>query len=142
MTDTTEEKNPLDKLEDETVQKIDFIIRGLELGKFDETAKKVEFLGKLSGDNAPKYIAKLLSRITELENKVISQGMEMSNLTFKVTQLETDKANMEVKIISLETNMKTVAKAIRQLFEPRPLTDSYDMSEINTFCNNNDAARY
>lgn len=142
MTDTTEEKNPLDKLEDETVQKIDFIIRGLELGKFDETAKKVEFLGKLSGDNAPKYIAKLLSRITELENKVISQGMETSNLTFRVTQLETDKVSMEVSITTLETNMKTVAKAIRQIFEPKPLSDSYDMTEINAFCNNNDATRY
>lgn len=142
MTDETKEKKPLDKLEDDTVQKIDFIIRGLELGKYDEAAKKVEFLGKLSGDNSPRYIAKLLSRITELENKVIFQGTEISNLTFRITQLETDKISMEAKVTLLETNMGTIAKAIRQLFEPRPLSDGYDMTEINAFCNNNGATRY
>lgn len=141
MTNTTEEKT-LDKLEDETVQKIDYIIRGLELGKYDEAAKKVEFLGKLTGDKSPQYIAKLLSRISVLENTNITQDTDIVNLVYKVSLLETAKANIETKVISLETEMTTVAKAIRLLFEPKPLKDNYEMSEINTFCNNHNATSY
>lgn len=143
MTNTTEKKKlSLDRLETETVQKIDFIIRGLELGKFDDTAKKVEFLGKLAGDESPQYIAKLLDRISKLEYTNINQGTEISNLTIKLSQLETDKITLETRINTLENSMQTVAKAIRQLFEPAPLKSNYQMTEIEAFCNNNGATSY
>lgn len=144
MTDTTEaaEEKNFEILEEKTVQTMDFILRGLELGKFDETAKKVEFLGKLSGDKSPKYIAKLLSRISELETKTRFQASTIDNLDYKITQLEINKTTMETQITTLETSMNTVAKAIRQLFEPKPLRDSYDFSEINNFCNSNNATSY
>lgn len=141
MTNTTEEKI-LDNLEADTVQKIDYIIRGLELGKYDEAAKKVEFLGKLTGDKSPQYIAKLLLRISTLENTNITQSTDITNLTYKNSQLETDNTIIENKVIKLETDMTTVAKAIRLLFEPNPLSNTYHMTEINTFCNNHNAPSY
>ncbi len=139
MTETeTEEKN-FEILDEKTVQTMDYILRGLELGKFDETSKKVEFLGKLSGDKSPKYIAKLLERITQLETEVKQTDYEMSQHLNRIVQLEYDKTNTEGRINKLTDEMQTVAKAIRQLFEPKPLRDSYDMTEIDTFCNNNSA---
>lgn len=143
MTNTTEKKKlSLDILETETVQKIDFIIRGLELGKFDDTAKKVEFLGKLAGDESPQYIAKLLDRISKLEFETLAMNTDSMTLENKVRQLETDKITLETRINTLENSMQTVAKAIRQLFEPAPLKSNYQMTEIEAFCNNNGATSY
>lgn len=140
MTET--EKKNFEILDEETVQTMDYILRGLELGKFDEAAKKVEFLGKLSGDQSPKYIAKLLERISTLEIELSITRADVVDAQQRISQLESDKIEMAGKISRLTDEMQTVAKAIRQIFEPKPLRDNYDMTEINTFCNNNNANSY
>lgn len=132
----------LEKLDEETVQKIDYIIRGLELGKFDETSKKVEFLGKLSGDPKPGYIEKLLSRISQLENENAQLEVESGQHMNRIIQLETTKTDIEGRINTLENDINVVAKAIRQIFEPKPLKDNWDMQEIHNFCNNHGASSY
>ena len=133
MADTAEKKKPLDKLEDETVQKLDLIIRGLELGKFDETAKKVEFLGKLAGDESPQYIAKLLDRISDLEYKNTTMTTDVINLQMKVAQLETDKIGLGNQIATIEVELITVAKGLQYLFSPDPLGNNYELTEIQSF---------
>lgn len=133
MTDTTEEQK-FEILDEKTVQTIDYILRGLELGKFDETAKKVEFLGRLSGDNAPKYIAKLLERIAILENQSLEHDTTQSTLLNRIVELEQYKTETEAKINTLDSDMQSVATAIRQLFEPKPLSDNWDMGDIHNFC--------
>lgn len=129
-----QEMPKLEILDEETVQKIDYIIRGLELGKFDDTAKKVEFLGKLSGDKSPKYIATLINRITELEFELESTKSNAISDHSRILQLETDKIESNQKIQNLENDMSDVATAIRQLFEPKPLKNNYDLSSIEQFC--------
>lgn len=129
-----QEMPKLEILDEETVQKIDYIIRGLELGKFDDTAKKVEFLGKLSGDKSPKYIATLINRITELEFELESTKSNAISDHSRILQLETDKIESNQKIQNLENDMSDVATAIRQLFEPKPLKNNYDLSAIEQFC--------
>jgi len=132
----------LEKLDEETVQKIDYIIRGLELGKFDETSKKVEFLGKLSGDPKPGYIEKLLSRISQLERENGTLDVDNIRHTSKITQLETDHLEAERKITALENDMTTVAKAIQYLFHPDPLGSSYEISNIETFISSKGARKF
>jgi len=129
----TEEKN-FEILDETTVQTIDYILRGLELGKFDETAKKVEFLGKLSGDKAPKYIATLIKRITDLEFENKELRVDVDSSHNRITLLEQYKIETEAKVNGLDQDMRDIATAIRQLFEPQPLKQNWDMSDINNFC--------
>jgi len=141
MTDTTEEQK-FEILDEKTVRTIDYILRGLELGKFDDTAQKVEFLGKLSGENEPKYIATLLKRISELENHVAGQESAINTHLNRLIELEQYKVESEAKLNTLQNDMRSVAIAIRQIFEPKPLKNSYDMSDIDTFCNRYGANSY
>ena len=120
-------------LSDKTVRSIDYILRGLELGKFDETAKKVEFLGKLSGDEAPRYIATLLARIAELE----TLNSEAAN---DISSLQSRMATAESQTMGLTTDLQAIASGLRQLFEPKPLSNSWDMQEINNFCSKHGAS--
>lgn len=128
------EENNFEILDEETVQTIDYILRGLELGKFDETAKKVEFLGKLSGHESPKYMATLLGRIKKLEIDLEHADDVIQNNTSRIIELEQCKIEMEAKINTLDSDMSAVATAIRQLFEPQPLKQNWDYSDINNFC--------
>lgn len=119
-------------LSDKTVRSIDYILRGLELGKFDETAKKVEFLGKLSGDEVPRYIATLLNRIDELETISEEYRTDISSLESRIAATESQNMN-------LTTDLQAIASGLRQLFEPKPLSNSWDMQEINNFCSKHGA---
>lgn len=128
----TENKN-FEILDEKTVQTIDYILRGLELGKFDDTAKRVEFLGKLSGNQTPKYIAKLLSRIKELELSEVQHSTDL-------TAIESRLIIIENKNNDLTIDLGAIASGLRQLFEPQPLKKSWNYQEINNFCNKHGAA--
>lgn len=134
MTDTTEEEQNFEILDEKTVQTMDYILRGLELGKFNETAKKVEFLGKLSGDKSPKYIATLIGRIKRLETDLELANDTIQHNNSRIIELENYKIEAEAKVTTLETDMQDVAKAIRQLFEPKPLKNNWDFNDIENFC--------
>lgn len=140
--DTTPAIPKLEKLDEKTVQKIDYIIRGLELGKFDETSKKVEFLGKLSGDPAPGYIEKLLSRISQLEKE--NGTLESDNIRHesKIIEIEANHLEAERKITALEDDMTTVAKAIQYFMHPDPLGSSYELSNIEAFLSNKGVRKF
>ena len=133
MDDTKVQK--LDTLDEQTIKKIDFIIRGLELGKYDDAAKKVEFLGKLSGEAAPTYIAKLLERIHQLEVQV--QDLDLNQQTDK-----TKIIGLENQVNTLNSEMSTIASAIRHLFEPKPLSKNWDLSDIDQFCSRHGAGQH
>lgn len=126
-------------LDEKTVQTIDYILRGLELGKFDETAKKVEFLGKLSGDETPKYIATLLKRINHLEKELELANDTIEHHTSRIISLENYKVELEAKVNNLDNDMTAIACAIRQLFEPKPLSKNWDLGDVNNFCNRHGA---
>ena len=135
----TEQEQNFEILDAETVRTIDYILRGLQLGKFDETAKQVEFLEKLSGEVEPKYIATLLKRISTLEVDLSLAQTDNLNLEQRVNQLEQYKTETEAKFNDINNDMQSVAAAIRNLFEPKPLTKNWDMNEINNFCNKHGA---
>lgn len=122
MTDTTEKKN-FEVLDEETVQTIDYILRGLELGKFDETAKKVEFLGKLTGDQSPKYIAKLLERINTLEIDASVLEMKLVNERSEFTNW---KMEIDDKLRDYNNNMRGIASGLGYLGKPDPFGTDYN----------------
>ena len=135
MTDTTEEHN-FEILDEETVQTMDYILRGLELGKFDETAKKVEFLGKLSGDQTPKYIAKVLERIETLEKEVIDLEVALAN---ERSNFEAWKTDINEKLMNYTRNMRGIAGGLGYLGKPDPFgadyNNNWDTSATQQFIN-------
>jgi len=122
MTDTTEKKN-FEILDEKTVQTIDYILRGLELGKFDETAKKVEFLGKLTGDQSPKYIAKLLERINTLE--IATNNLEME-LARERGEFQNWKIDIDEKLNNHARDMRGIAGGLGYLGKPDPFGTDYN----------------
>lgn len=138
MTDTTEEHN-FEILDEKTVQTMDYILRGLELGKFDEAAKKVEFIGKLSGDQSPKYIAKVLERIDTLEKLVIDLQHELDKERHSRTTLENWKIHIDEKLINHARDMRGIAGGLGYLGKPDPFgsdyTNNWDTSATEQFIN-------
>lgn len=106
----------------ETAQKIDFLIQGVEDGTFDDVAKKIEFVKKLGGDfDAPAYLQELLRRIDTLEE-------EKHDLKQKVLELQAENSNIAGE---LNNDMRDIAKAIQWLMKPDPLANElYDIDQF------------
>lgn len=115
----------------ETAQKIDYLIQGMADGKFDEVAKKIEFVKKLSGDHAaPQYFQDLLRRIDELEE-------EKHELKAKLIDLETKRMN---ELNEIRSDHATIARAIQWLMKPDPLAS--ELFEIENFLSKHGARKY
>ena len=115
----------------ETAQKIDYLIQGMADGKFDEVAKKIEFVKKLSGDHAaPRYFQELLHRIDVLEE-------EKHELKNKLMELETKHMN---DMNELRGDQATIARAIQWLMKPDPLAS--ELFEIENFLSKHGARKY
>lgn len=119
----TTEKTNFEILDEKTVQTIDYILRGLELGKFDETAKKVEFLGKLTGDQSPKYIAKLLERINTLEIDARNLETELAN---ERSNFDNWKIDIDEKLRNHSRDMRGIAGGLGYLGNPDPFGNNYN----------------
>lgn len=119
MTTETAIPNTITK---ETAQKIDYLIQGVEDGKFDDVAKKIEFVKKLNGDfEAPAYMQELLHRIDVLEE-------EKHELKERVRELQAQNSNIEMEY---ENDMRDIAKAIQWLMKPDPLANElYDIDQF------------
>src|SRR6056297_2101775 len=100
------------KLTNETAQKIDFLIQGVESGKFDEVVKKIEFMKNLSGDHdLPTYIQDVISDIRTLEN-------DYMNVQSRIEQLEAAMSDFEQLKKETQQDMLEIAKALQYLFKP------------------------
>lgn len=120
----------------ETIKKIDFMIQGLEDGKYADLANEVEFYHNLKGDQSnPEYISTLLAEIDDLR-------VEVDTLTSQCNNLNEEQIRLQQKYDSLSTDMNIVAKAIRNLYEPKPLSKSYDLGDIDRFCASRGATSY
>ena len=109
----------------ETAQKIDFLIQGVEDGTFDDVAKKIEFVKKLGGDfDAPAYLQELLRRIDTLEE-------EKHDMKSTISSLTESAAKHRNELDSLTSDMHNIAKAIQYLLKPDPLANElYDVEQF------------
>ena len=122
MTNETYIPNQITK---DTVQKIDYLIQGVADGKFDEVAKKIEFMKKLGGDfEAPGYMQELLRRIDTLEE-------EKHELKGLLREQIAENINRSNEINDLRTEMGTVAKFMQWQMKPDPLaSELYDIENL------------
>jgi hypothetical protein len=110
----------IDKPSDDTLEKIDFVIQGLENGQFEELAKKVDFHQKLKGEDSKRFIKTLLEVID-------AQAFELNSLRSDLGSTQTKNADLENRVIDLETmlqdyikNMRGIANGLAILADPTP----------------------
>ena len=115
----------------DTARKIDFIIRGVKEGKFDEVVKKVEFGNKLSGEfSEPQYVQNLLKRIDLLEDEKHTMKDEINSLRADLIRLQSDVNN----------DMNRIAKAVQYFMKPDPLAS--ELYDIGQFIDSKGARKY
>ena len=121
---------------DETIQQIDFVIQGLENGKYKELAKEVEFHQKLKGADAPEFLRSLLHAleaaqldIVKLTHLTDTQHANIADLTTRINQLEDAR-------MTNDTDVQTLGKGVKYAIEPSPLDKSYELSEISNWLSN------
>ncbi len=124
------------KPSDETLKHIDFVIQGIENGKYKELAKEVEFHQKLKGEDDPNYFQSLIFAleaaqidITKLENLTIQQDND-------IRQAKIDLETEYQKVQTLENDVKVIAKGIKYLMNPEPLEKNYELNEISNWMSN------
>jgi len=121
---------------DETIQQIDFVIQGLENGKYKKLAKEVEFHQKLKGAEAPDFLLSIFHALEEAQ-------MEIIKLRQLTDQQHMDLREYEARIIDLEAHKTTndadiqvLGKGIKYAIEPSPLDKNYELNEINNWLSN------
>ena len=134
------EETTAKRITPETAQKIDFLIEGVEEGKFDEVAQKIEFMKKLGGEHTPpSYLQDLLVDIQTLQFQYSQQRTLTSELEQQYINLQTEHEALKN---SIQTDMTRIAKALQYLFKPDPLNNSYELNEIDNFISDKGARKY
>ena len=126
----------MDKPSDETIKQIDFVIQGLENGKYKELAKEVEFHQKLKGADDPNCFQSLIFALEAAQIDITKLEQQTQQQQDAITMLKGSVADEQYKTQQLETDVKTLGKAILYLMSPDPLNKSYDLSEINNWLSN------
>ena len=120
---------------DETIQQIDFVIQGLENGRYKELAKEVEFHQKLKGMDAPEYFQSLIFALEAAQNDIMELERKVLLLETDLMTTKQDLTNEQSKTMQHDTDILQLAKAVKYLMAPNPLDKAYDLQEINNWLN-------
>jgi hypothetical protein len=121
------DSNPviLQKPSEETLKQIDFVIQGLENGKYKEIAKAVEFHQKLKGDDDPTYASGLWAFIELQQNRIEDLQLENDNSISKIIDLTNRTDELENRLADYTANMRGIANALLKLGNPDPFDQDY-----------------
>ena len=124
------------KPSDETLKHIDFVIQGIENGKYKELAKEVEFHQKLKGEDDPNYFQSLIFALeaAQIDITKLEQQAEQHDIDMKQAKIDLETEYQNVR--TLETDVATIGKAVKYLMQPDPLNKSYELTEINNWMSN------
>lgn len=115
----------LDKPADETIQRIDFVIQGLENGQFKDLAKKVDFHQKLKGEDAKRFIGSLIDTIEEQQQEINSLYSDTSMLREELRQVRDKVEHQETMLVDYMRNMRGIANGLLILAKPDPFDQDY-----------------
>ena len=124
-------KPTLDLPEDETLEKIDFVIQGLENGQFKELAKKVDFHQKLKGEDSKRFIKSLIDVINAQELQLQLARQDLLDLEARLRYFEDMKQqlmDMQNLVQKYNQDMRGIANALLQIHYPDPLGQNYNLS--------------
>lgn len=122
-----DDQNPpvLQKPSDATLKQIDFVIQGLEDGKYKEIAKAVEFHQKLKGDDEPTYFTSLLKVIEMQQNRIQNLEIDIGAAQSKEINLGNRLDELENMLNDYKQSMRGVANAILTLANPDPFDQNF-----------------
>ena len=118
---------------DETIQQIDFVIQGLENGKYKELAKEVEFHQKLKGKDAPSFLSSILVALEDAQFEIINLTEQNQLVKQDINDLMLRLNNLETAKQINDTDIQTIGKGIKYLMTPNPLDKAYDLQDINNW---------
>lgn len=129
----------IEKPSDDTLEKIDFVIQGVENGLFKDLSKKIDFHQKLKGEDSTRFIQSLLLFVEDQQKCI-------HDLQVNAQQMRNDFINAENRITELETlltnhtrDMRGVAAGLVTLSKPDPFGLDYstniDISATEQFIN-------
>lgn len=129
----------IEKPSEETLEKIDFVIQGVENGLFKELSKKIDFHQKLKGEDPTKFVQSLLLFVEDQQKCI-------HDLQISTQQARNDFINAENRITELENlltnhtrDMRGVAAGLATLSRPDPFGMDYsnnvDVSATEQFIN-------
>lgn len=110
----------IDMPDDETLDRIDFVIQGLENGQFKDLTKKVDFQQKLKGEDSKRFVKSLVEVI---EAQACELGILRSDLYSeqqKNMDLQARVDAIEFQLIDYTKNMRGIANALAILADPQP----------------------
>jgi hypothetical protein len=128
----------IDKPSDDTLEKIDFVIQGLENGQFEDLAKKIDFHQKLKGEDAKRFIKTLLEVIEAQSWEITQLRTDLENQTNHGSTLEARVCQLEEKLHDYTRNMRGIANGLIKLSMPDPLNvnNNYiNVADAETFIN-------
>ena len=115
----------LQKPSDETLQQIDFVIQGLENGKFKQLAKEVEFHQKLKGDDDPTYFAGLWKLIEMQQDRIQSLEVDLGQYHSKQITFDNRIDELENMLNDYKANMRSIANGLLMVGRPDPFDQDY-----------------
>lgn len=111
----------IDKPDEETLEKIDFVIQGVENGLFKDLSKKIDFHQKLKGEDSKHLLASMIAVIE-------AQASELENMQERLQREQNTRMSMETQISELEEkvsnykqDMRGIANALIAIANPDPL---------------------
>lgn len=110
----------LDLPEAETIEKIDYVIQGLQNGQFKELTKKIDFHQKLKGEEAIPFVQSLIDVIK-------SQAIQLSAMHDRLDREQDNRFALENRVSELEVmlqnytkNLRGIANGLAILADPKP----------------------
>jgi hypothetical protein len=111
----------LDKPDDATLDKIDFVIQGVENGLFKDLSKKIDFHQKLKGEESKRFLKSLIGVIEAQAQELNSLRSELGNERERGLNLDSRLIDLEDKVNNYNADMRGVANALLAISNPDPL---------------------
>jgi len=116
---------------DETIQQIDFVIQGLENGKYKELAREVEFHQKLKGKDAPSFLLSILVALEEAQTEITKLQQVTNAQNDELIDFRNRICNLEMAKQTNDSDIQTIGKGIKYAIDPSPLEKNYELNEVS-----------
>ncbi|MHA1290032.1 MAG: hypothetical protein ACTSPB_21835 [Candidatus Thorarchaeota archaeon] len=130
----------IEKPSEATIEKIDFVIQGVENGLFKDLSKKIDFHQKLKGEDSKKFVESLLAFVEDQQKCIHDLQIDLSTERSKSIDAEVRITELETKVNNYNTDMRGVANAFIAIANPDPLGQNYainiDQSAVDNFITN------
>ena len=111
----------LHKPSEQTLEKIDFVIQGVENGLFADLSKKIDFHQKLQGEDSKQFVASLINFVEEQQKALHDLQLDRDDERNKRIAAEGRIDTLEAKVSNYNSDMRGVANALMILSNPDPL---------------------